>query len=93
MLEAHARADFVANVEMIFHISLGHRTFVHAEGWTDNLHNLILHTGSSQHCYFSPDVSLVSNIALVIIRLQIADSLSIFLSTELQRRKEVNRIV
>lgn len=71
MLEGHTRTNFVANVEMIFHISLGYRKFVHAEGCIDNLHKIILHTGSNQHCYFSPDVSLVSNVALVIIRLQI----------------------
>lgn len=37
ILEGHAKTNFVANVEIIFHISLGYRTFVHAEGWTGNI--------------------------------------------------------
>lgn len=93
MLEGCARTNFVANVEMIFHISSAQRTFVHAEGLTDNLPKFILHTQSSQHCYFSTDFSLVSNIVLLSIRLPITIFLSLlFLETELQWKKRVKSV-
>lgn len=93
MLEGCARTNFVANVERIFHISSAQRTFVHAEGLTDNLPKFILHTRSSQHCYFSTDFSLVSNIALLSIRLPITIFLSLlFLETELQWKKTVKSV-